>query len=276
MKKRSLKHHINWQNTWKEMRKERTGKFKISCDDDFFKKSADCFYRQIKANDYEFGRKAVEKLSGIINSDFNVLEIGAGPGSLTIPLAKRVNKVYSIEFSKKAVKQLELNLLEEKLENVEIINKNWSDLNDEEIKGKYDLVVCSHFLWQMQDLAKLITRMERASRSCCAIIQPCGRDETAKEVFEEVSNVEYTGQFEPDADYFAYLILREWGRLVSVMPYNYTFERNLDEEIRYIAAFVGRFMEVNQEVIEKIRKRLLSKSETGVYIDKNKAVVMWW
>lgn len=276
MKIKNLKHHIKWRNTWKEMRTERRGKVKISCDDDFFKKSADSFYRQIKANDYEFGRKAVEQLSGIINDSFRVLEIGAGPGSLTIPLAKRVNKVDSVEFSEKAVEQLELNLLEEKLENVEIINKNWSDLNDEEIKGKYDLVVCSHFLWQMQDLEKLITRMESASHSYCAIIQPCGRDEIVKEVFEEVGHEKYTGQFEPDAEYFAYVILREWGRLVSVMPYDYTFERTLDEEIRYIAAFVGRVTEVDKDVTERIRKCLLSKSETEVYTDKNNAVVMWW
>ncbi len=230
----------------------------------------------IKSNDYEYGRKAVEKLSCIIKSNFNVLEIGAGPGSLTIPLAKMVNKVDSVEFSEKATQQLKVNLQEENVQNVEIIHKNWAEIDDEEIRDKYDLVVCSHFLWQMPDIETLLTRMENASRSCCAVIQPAGRDEIVKEVFEEVSGIEYTGQFEPDADYFSYVILREWGRLVTVSSYDYTYERNFEEEVNYIAPFIGRFIDVNHALKEKIRNCLLSKGKTETYIEDNNAVVMWW
>lgn len=128
----------------------------------------------------------------------------------------------------------------------------------------------------MPDMETLLTRMENASRACCAVIQPCGRDEIVREVFEEVSGIKYTGQFEPDADYFAYVILREWGRLVNVLPYSYTYERNLEEEIGYIAPFVGRFIDVDHEVEEKIRNCLLSKLKTETYIEENNAVVLWW
>lgn len=143
---RNLKHRINVLDTWKEMRKERMMKAEISCHHGSGKKPENSFYRLIKSNDYEYGRKAVENLSAIIKSDFNVLEIGPGPGSLTIPLAKMVSKVDSVEFSEKAVEQLKVNLQEENLRNVEIIHKNWSEIDDEEIRDKYDLVVCSHFL----------------------------------------------------------------------------------------------------------------------------------
>ena len=34
-----------------------------------------------------------------------------------------------------------------------------------------------------------------------------------------------------DADYFAYIILRQWGRLVSVSHFTYEYSRNLEEEI---------------------------------------------
>lgn len=273
---RKLKYRINVLDTWKEMRKERMMKAKIGCHHGCTKKPENSFYRLIKSNDYEYGRKAVKKLSTIIKSNFNVLEIGAGPGSLTIPLAKMVNTVDSVEFSEKATQQLKVNLQEENLQNVEIIHKNWAEIDDEEIRDKYDLVVCSHFLWQMPDIETLLTRMENASRVCCAVIQPAGRDEIVKEVFEEVSGMEYTGQFEPDADYFAYVILREWGRLVTVSSYDYTYERNFEEEVNYIAPFIGRFMDVNHELKEKIRNCLLSKAKTETYIEDNNAVVMWW
>ena len=103
-----------------------------------------------------------------------------------------------------------------------------------------------------------------------------GRDEIVREVFEEVSGIEYTGQFEPDADYFAYVILREWGRLVTVSSYDYTYERNFEEEVDYIAPFIGRFIEVDHELNEKIRNCLLSKAKSETYIEDNSAVVMWW
>lgn len=276
MRFRNLEHHIHWQNTWQEMRNERMRKPQIDPTLALFKKSANLFSRLIQSNNYEFGRKAVEILSGIINAGFEVLEIGAGPGSLTIPLAKKVKKIDSVELSQKAIAQLKINLQEENLNNVEIINQDWSEMKDPVRSHKYDLVVCSHFLWQMPDIEGTLRRLENASHTYCAVIQPCGRDEIVKDVFEEIGKLKYTGQFEPDADYFAYVILREWGRWISVMPYDYTFVRNLEEEIRYVADFVGRYIKIDQGILKKIRKYLLSKSETGTYIENNKAVVMWW
>jgi hypothetical protein len=149
-------------------------------------------------------------------------------------------------------------------------------VDNKEIEAKFNLVVCSHFLWQTEDIERLLKRMEKASKKYCVIIQPCGRGERVKEVFEEICNQKYKGQFEPDADYFVYLILREWGRIINVRHFDYTFIRNLEEEIRYIASFIGRFIEVNQSVEEKIREYLLKKTENGKYREKKQAVVMWW
>lgn len=165
---------------------------------------------------------------------------------------------------------------ENNLSNVEIVNKKWEEIEDDKIQEKFDLVVCSHFLWQIKNLGELLRRMENASRRYCSIIQPCGRDKIVKEIFEKISNQKYTGQFEPDADYFAYVILREWGRLISVGCFDYTFERNLKEQVRNIAAFIGRFYEVDTVLEKRIKDYLLEISEDGIYREENKAAVMWW
>lgn len=276
MRVRNIEHHINLEDTWKKMRKERMKKPDISYDNNFFKKSAEDFSRRIKLNDYEFGRKAVELLDKIIEDSFEVLEIGTGPGTLTIPLSRIVRRVVGIEFSEMNIKYLKENLKEDNQKNVEIVNENWEKINDDEIKDKFDLVVCSHFLWQIEDIKELLKRMENSSKKYCAIIQPCGRDEIVKNAFENICNQKYSGQFEPDADYFAYVILREWGRLASVRYFDYNLERKLEEETRYVSGLIGRYTEVNQAVKERIRDYLLSKSENGKYVEKNKAVVMWW
>jgi len=276
MKIRNLKHHLRWENAWEEMRQERMGKPKVSYDDEFFKKSTNDFSERIKLNDYEFGRKTTEMLDEVIDDTFEVLEIGTGPGTLTVPLAKKVKKISGIEFAERNIKNLKLNLKENNLLNVEIVNKKWEDVEDNEIKEKFDLVVCSHFLWQIKNIDELLRRMENASRKYCSIIQPCGRDEIVKEIFEKTSNQKYTGQFEPDADYFAYVILREWGRLVNVGYFDYTFDRNLEEQVRNVAAFIGRFYEVDTALEKKIKAYLLEISEDGRYREENKAAVLWW
>jgi len=276
MKIRNLKHHLRWENAWEEMRQERMGKPKVSYDDEFFKKNANDFSERIKLNDYEFGRKTTEILAEVIDDNFEVLEIGTGPGTLTIPLAKKVKRITGIEFAERNIKNLKSNLKEQNLSNIEIVNKKWEKIEADKIKEKYDLVVCSHFLWQIKNIDDLLRRMENASRRYCSIIQPCGRDELIKEIFEKISNQKYTGQFEPDADYFAYIILREWGRLVSVRYFDYTFERDMEEQVRNVASFIGRFYEVDTVLEKKIKDYLLEISEDDIYREENQAAVMWW
>jgi len=215
-------------------------------------------------------------LAEVIDDNFEVLEIGTGPGTLTIPLAKKVKRITGIEFAERNIKNLKSNLKEQNLSNIEIVNKKWEKIEADKIKEKYDLVVCSHFLWQIKNIDDLLRRMENASRRYCSIIQPCGRDELIKEIFEKISNQKYTGQFEPDADYFAYIILREWGRLVSVRYFDYTFERDMEEQVRNVASFIGRFYEVDTVLEKKIKDYLLEISEDGRYREENKAAVLWW
>ena len=276
MNARNLKHHINWRDAWQEMRKERIGKPKVSYDNDFFNKTAEDFSKRIKLNDYEFGRKSTAILNEIVDGDCEILEIGTGPGTLTIPLSRIVNRVVGIEFSKIQINSLKTNLREANLTNVEIIDKNWEKITHDETMDVFDLVVCSHFLWQVEDIETFLYTMENASKGFCAIIQPCGRDEIVGDIFEKMGDHKYSGQFEPDADYFAYVILREWGRLVNSRYFRYTFERDLEEQIRYVAGFIGRFLEVNAAVEKKIRDYLLKRSDSGGYIEDNNAVVMWW
>jgi hypothetical protein len=67
--------------------------------------------------------------------------------------------------------------------------------------------------------------------------------------------------------------------LVSVSHLTYEYSRNLDEEIRYTAGFIGKFVEVTQAVEEIIRQCLVKEDnelKNGLFIGENKAVVMWW
>ena len=259
---------------WKEMQKQRMKLSKVTFDPMFREKFAeDCFK---KAKFYEYGRKAVESLDEILNNNFEVLEIGSGPGTLTIPLAKNVKKIIAVESSETAVDYLKRNLKENRIENVEIINKNWLKINDREIKDRFDLIVCSHFLWQMEDIEKHLKKMENTSNKYCVVIQPAGRDSLVKETWTKITGKDYKGEFDPDADYFVYLTLRQWERLVNVRVMEYNIERNFEQEVRYIASFIGRYVEVDTHIKKGIEKYILEKSKGKFFKETCSATVMWW
>ena len=264
---------LNWKEIWEEKQKQRMRPLKIVYDPEFRAKFADDYSEQAKYNNYEYGRKATEALSEILDDDFEVQEIGAGPGTLTIPLAEKVKKIVAVESSEMAVDYLKRNLKESRVGNVEILNKNWLEVDDREIQDGFDLAVCSHFLWQVKDIEKHLKKMENASNNYCAVIQPAGRDRMVKEMWTKITGKSYKGEFDPDADYFAYPILRQWGRLVNVRIMNYRIERNFEQEVRYIASFIGKYVEIDARVKEIIEQYV---SETGLRKEQRSAVVMWW
>ena len=70
-----------------------------------------------------------------------------------------------------------------------------------------------------------------------------------------------------------YNLREKWGRLVNVRFMNYSIERSFEQEVRYIASFIGRYVEVDSH-IKKIIEQYVS--EKGLHKEKHSAVVMWW
>ncbi len=273
MRNKNPGYNLNWKSVWREMRGQRMRPVKIKFDPAFKEKFAKNYSERAESNDYEYGRKAIKALSEILEENFKVLEIGPGPGTLTIPLAKMVKRIVVVEASKLAVGHLLKNLAKSGVNNVEVINENWEKIN---LKDNFDLVICSHFLWQMKDIETLLKKMEIASNRYCAVIQPAGRESIIKEAWKKMTGEDYKGQFEPDADHFVYLILRQWGKLVNVRVMEYNIERNLGQEIRYIASFVGKCKKIDRDAEKFIRKFLIGESENGIFKARHSAVVMWW
>lgn len=276
-KRRTLKYRINWKDARQAILSERFKGPKLRYDPDIKTKSAAEFSKRIKEGEYEYGRKTAEVFSGFLDPSSEVLEVGPGPGTVTVPLSKKVRKITSIDLSLRNIAHLEKNLQEESCGNVDVIHKNWLRTDDEELKDRYDLVFCSHFLWMIPDLEEHLEKMENASRKYCAIVQPAGRGDLVKEVYSRITGREYGGEFEPDGDYFAYVILREWGRLLNVSHFTFTNTMTVEEKVHSVASFVGRFVDVDDDVAERIRELVLPHADAdGTFVETNNVVIMWW
>ena len=228
-------------------------------------------------NNYEYGRKAVEAIKEIVNPDFEALDIGAGPGTLAIPFAKVVRKMTAIEPSPVMVRYLLKNAEEEEVNNINVINKSWQEVDDADIRKKFDIVACSHLLWQFEDIDRQLKRMEDASMGYCCVVHPAGgRDAIIESLWPEVVKREYAGEVDPDLDDLVFVILRQRGILVNVKVIDYTVRLSMEQELRLIARLLGKYVKLTLAMIEVIGKSVSRNSRNGLYETRNSAAVMWW
>lgn len=78
------------------MRKERMKPSKVTFDSEFDERVMHDQFQVLKSSNHEYGRKAAKALEVILKENHETLEIGLGPGTLTIPLAKNVKKVVAV------------------------------------------------------------------------------------------------------------------------------------------------------------------------------------
>lgn len=267
---------MNWREVWERKYRERAG-IKREPGPEYWDEVAEDFSQRNKSNDYEYGGKAVEAMREIINPDFEVMDIGAGPGTLAIPFAKVVRKMTAIEPSPVMVKHLLKNAQEEGIGNIKVINEGWQGVNDCDMRKKFDIVACSHLLWQFADVDKQLERMEQASRRYCCVVHPAGGAGTmVKGLWPKLVGRGYGGEVDPDLDDLVFVILRQRGILVNVKVIDYVVRLSVEQEVRLIARLLGKHVKLTPAIIEVIRKSVLGKSRNGVHETRSNAVVMWW
>ncbi len=110
------------------------------------------------------------------------LDIGAGGGRLSIPLAERVRRVVAIEPSASMREALGASALEAGLANVEVIAEPWPDAI-----ASGDVALSAHAIYDIADVGAWVEAMERAaSRLCVVALFDRARGHAWSEIFEAV------------------------------------------------------------------------------------------
>ena len=135
------------------------------------KQSAEVFAKK----DIEQHKTRLEKtLANLeITSDMTVLDIGAGPGNLSIPMAKKAAWVTTVEPSSGMNEVMVDQIADSGVTNITQIRAAWEDVDLNALTPPYDLVVASLSLG-MPDLAGSIEKMNQVCSQEVALFWHAG------------------------------------------------------------------------------------------------------
>lgn len=100
-----------------------------------------------------------------------ILDIGCGPGALSIPLAKRCKEVIAIDFSRKMLDELEAYAAREGVTNIQTYHIGWDD--DWSILPLIDIVVASRSM-EVTDVEAALSKISSHARKACYLTYKVG------------------------------------------------------------------------------------------------------
>lgn len=272
---------IDWEKLWSDARKDSAqSKYRKDVVEGRWDITAEDYRDSIQRNDYEYGRNVIGVIKDFIEPDFEVLDIGAGPGTLTIPIARLVNKVTVVDPSKGMIKVLEESATATGIENIETINKTWQEIDDAEIREKFDLVITSNVLWQFDDVGEQLMRMHKASRKYCLHSVGAGSTNGGvdSDIWFEIMNKEYPYH---RVDYiYIYNILHSKGIYanINIIDSSHVIEKSVNDGIGFYEYRYDLYTEITPRVREIIKDYVLKNAVNGIYRreSKGKMAVIWW
>lgn len=153
----------DWNDVWKEQqtRHEASKHFDDPSHNWDNKENAERYDASARSGYDTRVKTTIERLH--LTPESRVLDIGAGPGTLAIPLATRVRAVTAIEPGAGMLGILRDHIRREGIRNITYIQKRWEDIDpDRELSGTYDVVIASLSL-TMHDIRAALLKMDAVS-----------------------------------------------------------------------------------------------------------------
>lgn len=270
---------IDWNELWKE-KMELQSKTKTNTDcTNMWKsqKSAKRFWDMTQEN-----KGRVEKtLSGMaLTPESRVLDIGAGPGSLAIPLAEMVAHVTAVEPAEGMMEILKQNMETYGARNIDCVYKDWETVDaGSDLCPPYDVVFASYSLG-MKDIRASIQKMIDVSSGYVYLYWFAGDtswDIHSRKLWPILHGCEYRQG--PKADVL-YNVLYDMGIYPNMKVFSFEHNNRFENIEEALEHFKPQYAVSSPEQEEILRSYLLDvlEEENGALVQKGKStrVKMWW
>lgn len=204
----------------------------------------------------------------------SVLDIGCGPGTYTIPLAKHSRYVVGLDSAQGMIDELSARASAKGITNIEGITGRWEDMRGID----FDLVL-SALSPAVSDAESLMRMGSVTRRDCCYITAALGEEmRTRNELWERL-----VGEFCPSHAYdvkYPLNILLENGQRPDLKFISASFDTAVDANIviANFQVYFEIFTDMNDEKRATIRDHILDRSQGGIFHQKGRKVlaVLTW
>ena len=203
------------------------------------------------------------------NANETVLDVGAGPGTFAIPLAKRVKKVIATDFSQAMLAQLKKAAEKQNINNIDILQGRWLELNKMEpqdtVMSLNSLGVISTDANHTSHLEATLKKLADCCRKRLLILLPHADSPLPPELRAKIGLDEISIERRRIA--VLYYAMIDCGMLPSLLiikrPFRWTF-KDINEAVETLLRKSGvKETEKYHEIMEEFLQNRIKKDETG-------------
>jgi len=209
-----------------------------------------------------------------IDSCATVLDIGAGNGRWTIPMAKIAQGVTAVEPSDAMQKVLRENLKADGLNNVRTIQSTW----EEAVVEPHDFVVCAHAMYSIVDFSSFIRKMEQSAKKGCYLAI---RFPPADGIIGELSHSIHGRYHDSPNAIIAYNALYSLGIYANLLVENNIY-RWVNTTFKDAFARAKRHLHLESStnydklIKDTLYRRLIPSDDSLVWPDGMRSALLWW
>ena len=266
---------IDWNGMWKELMQNASWSRRRRGGDmiEFWDKRARHYSESTKRNNH--AERIIAKLD--IDPECTILDIGAGPGTLAIPLAKMVKHITAIDPSSGMLECLKDNAVSEGLKNITCINRKWEDVEIGIDIAEHDIVLASHSI-TMLDIKEALSEMNEVAKRYVYIFTFAGaRMWDYNTLWPKI----YGEKYQPGPDYvYLYNVLYEMGIYANVEITNSEYKQrfsNLDEAVDQWKENLDVLTPETEEVIRSHLSENLIEEDGALWSKREmRSAMIWW
>ena len=124
------------------------------------------FAQQFKADPWRTDDLLVNRLKQEVQPHHTLLDVGAGAGRLSLPLALNCRHVAAVEPSASMAQVLSQQMTDLSIQNVSLIQAKWEEAEVEVA----DIVLCCHVLYVVADIERFVRKLESHARQSVLVV----------------------------------------------------------------------------------------------------------
>ncbi len=237
---------LDWNLLWQQAKTKKTWKSKKAADWD---KKAAAFAKRTSSSIY------IKLFLKLLNpqSTWSVLDAGCGPGTLALPLAKRVRRISALDFSGNMLEILSQKASARDLKNISTYHCSWEDDWQEQGIGRHDVAIASRSL-AVSDLKAALVKLTAHAREKVVITDRVGHGPLDPDAFAAVGRPLSSG---PDYIYTVNLI-HQMGYLPTVTYIELEKELYYTDEEELMQGYLWMFRRIDENEKKLLKKYLQS------------------